>query len=95
MAIKPLFARVLLQREVLKSASIIITDSASLRNAPTKGKVIAVGPTADASIEVGKTYVFGRHAGAWLNKDGKPVDKVDDAEFFVCVDEDLICEVTP
>lgn len=95
MALEPLFARVLLKREVLKHASLIIPSAAALRNAPARGIVVAKGPTADESVEVGATYVFGRHAGAWINAEGKPVDKEDDAEFFVCQDEDLIVKVVP
>ena len=93
----PLFARVLMKREALKSGSIIITQAAGMRNAPTRGEVIARGPTADPSIIVGKSYVFGQHAGTWLRADGKVVQNVDQESgevFFVCQDEDLICEVT-
>ena len=95
MALQPLFARVLLKREVLKNASIIIPTAAALRGAPARGVVVSKGPTADESVEVGATYVFGRHAGAWINSEGKPVDKEEDAEFYVCQDEDLIVKVVP
>lgn len=95
MALQPLFARVLLKREVFKHASIIIPNAASLRHAPSRGTVVAKGPTADETVEIGAVYIFGRHAGAWINADGKPVDNEQDAEFFVCQDEDLIVKVVP
>lgn len=82
---KPLFARVLLEREKLRSGLIMISDDASKRNAPSRGKVIAVGPNADPSIEVGQTVLFGRHAGDWL-KDGE-------REVFICQDEDILAVV--
>ena len=91
MKLEPLFARVLMRREALKSKSLVLPDSAAIRNAPARGRVIAIGPTADKSIKVGETYVFGQHSGAWLNTEGKPAT---DADYFVCQDEDLICRVT-
>ena len=93
----PLFARVLMKREALKSGKIIITQAAGMRNAPTRGEVIAKGPSADPSIIVGKSYVFGQHAGTWLRADGKVVQNIEGEQgevYFVCQDEDLICEVT-
>lgn len=80
--ITPLFARVLLKRDVLKAGSIIIPEQAQERNAPAKGTVIAVGPTADESIKEGQRVVFGRHAGAWL-KEG-------DDDFYIVQDEDIL-----
>ncbi len=91
--LKPLFARVLLQREKMKNSTLIIPDDAAKRNAPAKGKVVAVGPAADSVIEVGKTYLFGRHAGTWLNSEGTVVVREDDAEFYLVQDEDMLCEV--
>lgn len=100
MKLIPLFDRVLLEREKLggaegKSAGgVLIPKAAAVRNAPFKGKVIAVGEGVDDSIDVGRIYIFGVHAGAWINSDGKPVTGDDaTAEFFICVDKDLLCEV--
>ena len=80
--IEPLFARVLLERETLKSSSIIIPQTAEKRNAPEIGVVVAVGPHADHSIELGQKVIFGRHAGDWI--------KYKDKEFYVVADEDII-----
>lgn len=80
--LKPLFARVLLEREKLKSSSIIIPPSAEKRNAPDIGIVVAVGENADHCIEVGMKVIFGRHAGDWI--------KWKDREFYVVADEDII-----
>ena len=82
---EPLFGRVLLERAQLKTTSIIIPPNAEKRNAPCHGKVLSVGPTADKSITVGDTVIFGVHAGTWLKTpDGK--------ELFACQDEDLIAK---
>ena len=86
--LKPLFARVILERESLKSkTSLIIPEVAEKRNAPSRGLVIAVGPTADDSVKslIGKTVLFGKFAGDWI-KDG-------DKEVYVVQDEDILCEV--
>lgn len=95
MKLIPKFARVLMQREHLKSAKILIPDAAAQRNAPCKGRVIAKGPTADESIEIGKSYIFGPHSGMWLRSDGGVASIMDDSTecFFVCQDEDIICEI--
>ena len=91
----PLFARVLIRRErfAAKSSSIIIPDEIAKRNAPSKGTVLAVGPGADASIKPGMTVLFGQYAGTWLNEDGTVLAREQDAELFVCQDEDVIAEV--
>lgn len=80
--IEPLFARVLLERETLKSSKLIIPLSAEKRNAPTVGIVKAVGPTADPSIKIGDKVLFGKHAGDWIEYEGK--------ELYVVADEDII-----
>lgn len=90
--LKPLYARVLLKREELKTGSIIVPEEAKARHAPTKGVVIAKGPDADDAVEIGKTYLWGAFAGAWLNKDGTPYTGGED-QYYVCADEDLIAEV--
>ena len=79
--IEPLFAKVILAREEIKSGSIIIPDDAARRNAPARGEILAVGPAADESLRPGQKVIFGQHAGAWL--------KVDGEEYFICIDEDI------
>lgn len=95
MELSPLFSRVLIRREKFasKSSSIIIPEDAAKRNAPVKGRVVAVGPTAHESVKEGMTVIFGQYAGAWINADGATVSGPEDAEFFVCMDEDIIAEV--
>ncbi|RJO72854.1 MAG: hypothetical protein C4523_02465 [Myxococcales bacterium] len=91
MAIDPLFARVLLQREKLKT-SIIIPDIAAKRNAPCIGTVLKTGDTCEDRIKglVGKKVLFGQHAGTWINEDGTAVADPLKAEFFMCMEEDLL-----
>ncbi len=68
MRIEPLFDKVILEREKLKSGSIIIPQSAEKRNAPAIGRVLAVGKGCEVLTEkmVGKRVIFGVHAGDYL-----------------------------
>ena len=92
--IKPLFARVLLKREKPeKIGSIFIPTDAAKRNAPLRGVAVATGPTCAPTIHVGRTYLLGQYAGAWVNEKGQVVPAGDDAEFFIVQDEDLLAEV--
>ena len=84
---KPLFARVLIKRDGLTSKTIIVKEDISQRNAPAWGTVIAVGPTVADDIKelVGKRVYFGMHAGGWVkDRDGE--------QYYICQDEDLLCE---
>lgn len=94
---KPLFARVLLEREKLsKVGDIIIPEQAQKRHATLKCRVIAVGPAVDDSVKklVGKWVLLGRHAGDWINEQGDPVAKDDAREYYICQDEDILAEVS-
>lgn len=92
--LNPLFDRVLLRREKIGArSSLIIPETAEKRNAPAKGIVVATGPGADESIEVGMTVIFGQFAGAWVNADGTIVPQDEQGELFVCQDVDIIAEV--
>ena len=95
--LKPKFARVLLQRDDLtpRKSKLLIPDSAKKRNAPSRGVVIAKGPAASDEIEIGKTYIFGQHAGAFVNEFGLATTDEETAQFFVLQDEDIIAEVVP
>lgn len=85
MKLRPLFDRVLLEREELKTGSIIIPDAAKERNAPNRGKVVAVGPTCTGAVKVGDRALFGTFAGAPL--------KVDGVEVYVVAEEDVIAVI--
>lgn len=91
--LKPLFARVLLRREKMKHSTIILTEDTARRHAPAKGVVVAKGDAADSGIDLGKTYLFGRHSGTWINADGTVSAKEEDAEFYMVMDEDILAEV--
>lgn len=102
---KPLFARVLIQREVLeKIGNVLIPENIQKRHAKCEGVVVDKGPTADASIKIGDRVIFGRHAGTWLdatysltrNAQGQQMPVVsdnDDGTMFLCQDEDILCIV--
>lgn len=93
--IQPLFARVLLEREKKeKQGGIIIPEEAQKRHATLRCKVLAIGPACDPSIVPGITVLIGRHAGDWINIDGKPIAGADDAEFFIAQDEDVLAVIT-
>ena len=72
MKLRPLFDRVLIQREQLKTTGIIVPDSAKKRNAPHRGIVTAIGPSCehDPPIKVGDRVMFGMHSGAEIDADG-------------------------
>jgi len=96
MQLKPLFARVLLERPTFQSSgSIIIPDQAKQRYATLKCRVIDKGPEADESVGIGSMVLIGRHAGAWFSAAGDPVvdTESDEGVFYICQDEDIICEV--
>ena len=94
--IKPLFARVLLERPTTRKTAggIIIPDDSAKRMARLKATVVAVGPTADDSIKIGQTVLIGRHAGDWMSKEGDPANSADNADFYVVQDEDIIAVVS-
>lgn len=95
MSLRPLFARVLIKRDRLKSNGIIIPDSVQKRHAPATGIILDVGEACEESVRDlrGKKVLFGLHAGAWVNPDGTAVTSEEEMEFFVCQDEDIIAEV--
>lgn len=87
--LEPLFGRVLIDRQTVTTATktkLIIPELADKRNAPAKGRVIAKGPTADASIPIGAMVLHGQHAGAWI-KEGE-------REFYIVQDEDILAVVS-
>lgn len=99
---QPLFARVLIRREIQENVGgIMIPETIAKRHARCEGIVVAKGPTADESIEIGSHVIFGRHAGTWLDATYAPVrnpqtgqpfgiaDK-DDGTLFLCADEDIL-----
>lgn len=86
MKLRPLFDRVLLKREELKTATgLIIPDAAKERNAPTRGEVVALGETCEGKVKIGDRVLFGVHAGAPLRVDG--VDN------YVVAEEDIIAVI--
>lgn len=96
MRLKPLFGRVLLERNRMeKIGAIILPDSAKERHASLKCKVIALGDNAEG-VEEGQTVLIGRNSGAWLDKDGNPVPREPEPgeiAYFIVQDEDILCIV--
>lgn len=91
--IEPLFARVLLHREKReKIGTIILPENQQKRLSSLKCKVVAKGPGADESIEVGSEVLLGRFAGDWINEDGEPGEP-DVAEYYIAQDEDILAVV--
>lgn len=81
----PLFARVLLKRsKVEKIGSIIIPDTIANKYNPDEGILVALGHTADEALKdlIGKKVTFAKYSGAWI--------KIQDEEYFMCQDEDLL-----
>lgn len=89
---KPLFARVLLERpKTEKIGSIHLPAESQKRLALLKCRVVACGPACDENIQPGQQVVIGRHAGDWINADGVPGLPPDDTvEYFIVQDEDIL-----
>lgn len=88
--LRPIFNRVLLQREkAFKDSKIIIPEMAGKSNAPAIGVIIDIGSTCDDPVKelVGKKVMFSRFAGDWLKIPGV------EEEYFLCSDEDILCEL--
>lgn len=99
---KPLFARVIIKREIQeKSKGGIIIPNAK-KHAKAEGEVVAVGPTASEDITIGSHVIFGKHAGTWLDSTyseqqvktqvGIQTTQIenDDGTLFMCQDEDIL-----
>jgi chaperonin GroES len=85
---KPIFARVLIERDIKeKTAGGIIIPNAK-RAAPCTGTIIGLGETASDILKLGQKVLFGRHAGTWLNSSANP--DLDDGTLFMCQDEDIL-----
>lgn len=89
---EPIFARVLIEREIKdKSAGGIIIPNAK-RHASCEGTIIALGETVTDKLKVGQRVLFGRYSGAWINaSDNKDAD---DGTLFICQDEDILAIIT-
>lgn len=102
---KPIFSRVLIQREVHKKiGNILLPENIQQRHAKLIGVVIAKGETASDNVNVGDTVMFGRHSGTWLDAsysitrlgNGQLTNAVsdeDDGTLFLCQDEDILCVI--
>lgn len=102
---KPLFARVLIKREVTeKIGNVLIPENIQKRHAKCEGVIVDKGPTADESINIGDRVIFGRHAGTWLDAtyglvrdaQGRQLGAVsdnDDGTLFLCQDEDILAVI--
>ena len=94
MKLEPVFARDLLKREDLaKTGSIIIPDEVQKKHASRKGVVVAKGPDANECIKIGASVLIAEYAGTWVNSDGSVVAGPDQAEFYLVLDDDVLCEV--
>lgn len=80
----PLFDKVIIEREQAnKIGNIHIPESASKYMSLNLGRVAAIGPSADKSLEVGSLVLFGKNAGDWQKLPGS------EREIFVCLDVDI------
>lgn len=99
---RPLFGRVLIEREIAsKHGSIVIPEHLQRRHSRAEGVIVAVGPTAEG-VKVGDRVIFGKHAGTWLDSTYTEVKMQTerglqsglkdngDGTLFLCQDEDLL-----
>lgn len=88
---RPVFARVLIKREVLaKQGSILVPIHLQKRHARSEGIIVALGETASETLKVGQKVIFGIHAGAWLDASAGVKGENDDGTLFICQDEDIL-----
>ena len=106
---KPVFGRVIIEREVTKKTTggIIIPDAAAKRNASCVGTIVGLGQTAGWTtiynekgeegvtqvFKVGDKVVFGRHTGAWLDATYSDKGENDDGTLFICQDSDILAVI--
>ena len=97
---QPLFRRVLLERKTLeKVGPIFIPESAKMRHATLRCKVVAIGPDVNdvectkTVISVGDEVIIGKHAGAWLDVEGNPIDNPETAKYYIIQDEDILMRI--
>jgi chaperonin GroES len=87
----PVWARVLVEREKLQSKSgIIIPETAEKRNAPAQGTVIATGAECEPWVKdlKGRRVLFGRHAGDWIQDNGRDVYILQEEDILAVVEHD-------
>ncbi len=85
---KPIFARVLIEREIKNTTAGGIILPNAKRHASCEGRILALGETATETLKVGQRVLFGRHAGTWI--DGSLANDKDDGTLFLCQDEDIL-----
>lgn len=100
---KPLFGRVIIERVIeTKRGSVLIPEHLAKRHSRSEGVVVAKGPAADESIQVGQHVIFGKHAGTWLDNTYSPATTPQgqaglkdngDGTLFLCQDEDILAIV--
>ncbi len=94
MKIRPLADRVVVKRieeEEVKKGNIIIPDTA--REKPQKGEVVAVGPgrvdekgnRVPMEVKVGDKVIFSKYAGSEV--------KIDDEEYLVMREDDILAVI--
>lgn len=83
----PLFDRVIVNREELKTSRILIPETAKDRNAPHVGTIEAIGPSCEHNppLKKGDRVLWGQHSGATLRIDGR--------EYYVVAEKDIIAKV--
>lgn len=85
---QPIFARVLIERDIKeKTTGGIILPNAK-RHASCEGVILALGETASDILAVGQKVRFGVHSGAWLDASNRT--DTDDGTLFICQDEDIL-----
>jgi len=94
MAIRPLQNRIVIQQESVKQpAGSLIAIPDMIKDKPTQGKVVAVGPgkydkgvLIPMSVKVGDTVIFPKGTGA-------PI-KVDGQDYITMYEEDIMAVVS-
>lgn len=84
---EPIFARVLIKREINEKTTGGIIIPNAKRHASSEGTILALGETASPTLKVGDKVLFGKHSGTWIDPSNK---EGEEGTLFVCMDEDII-----
>ena len=90
----PFFDYVLVKRIIEKETAggIIIPETTAKKHSSHRGKILAIGPSCEANIDIGDTVIFGQYAGSWINVEGKGAARPD-TETYIIRETDILAKV--
>ena len=91
--LEPLGERVIMKRDEPETkGNILLPEQFRKKHAATRGVCVAIGPDVE-QVEIGREYIWGQHAGAWVTAEGYPTTEEQDAQFYALNEGDLIARL--